>query len=269
MLRLFLFLTAAGLLAAAFVNLRAFETRQVFPADRIRTSPREAGMVGFEDVRIRTADGETLVGWWRPPPPGAGVVLYLHGNGGSLADRAGRLSDLAASGLGVLAIDYLGYGGSTGRPSERGLHADAEAAYDWITVQSPARPLALVGESLGTGVAVRLAAERAVTGVVLDSAYASLPDLVRRRWPWLPAHLLMANRFESDRRIAAVGAPVLFVHCSEDDVTPLASARILHSLARNARFITLPGCGHVETWSDPRARTEILDTLRDWTMPGR
>lgn len=256
-----LLLVLVGLLNLGWLALRAFENSRVYPADRRAFPPSAVGLTGFEAVRIATPDGESIVGWWRPPPPGAGTVLYLHGNGGNLAYRAERLADLAVAGMGVLAIDYRGYGGSTGRPSERGLHADAAAAYRWTRARAPGRPVAVIGESLGTGVAVRLAAEEAVATVVLDSAYASLPDVVERMAPWLPTRL-MTNRFESDRWIGRVDAPVLMVHCSADPLTPLASAQALQARARSARLHVVLGCGHTAAWADPSTRTLILSTLR-------
>ena len=123
---------ALGVLAVfvtLYVGAAAFLWTQqrtfLFPADSARVSLTAAALNGFEEVTLVTPDGERLVAWWRPPPAGAGAVIYFHGNGGSIADRAGRLRDIADAGLGVLGVSYRGYGGSTGSPSEAGLIVDA------------------------------------------------------------------------------------------------------------------------------------------------
>ena len=250
-------------LAAAAMTLN--QRRFVYYPDPSQSAPEAAGVKGFATVAIATADGERLVGWWRPPPAGAGVVLYLHGNAGNLADRASRLEDLAFAGLGVLGIDYRGYGGSTGSPSEAGLARDAEAAYAWIQREAPAARVALFGESLGTGVAVRLADEWPVAGLVLDSPYASILRLGERSAPWLPVRWLMRERYDSKARIDGVDAPLLILHCGVDAQIPVSEGRRLFEAAEEPKeMIVLPGCGHIDTWRG-EARQRALAALGAWT----
>ena len=125
-------------------------------------------------LAVPTADGERILAWWAAPSPGGGVVLFLHGTPSTLPDTVWRPPDLRKSGLGVMAIDYRGYGGSTGTPSELGLRADARAAFDFIHAAAPESRIAVFGESLGTGIAVALARERRVAGVLLNAPYASV-----------------------------------------------------------------------------------------------
>src|SRR6266700_2526384 len=144
-----------------------------YPMARASTSPEAAGLDGVLEARIATEDGETLYGWWAPAQPGHGAVVYFVGKGLVLSDGAGLFGDLADHGFGVLGIDYRGNGASTGRPSESGLRADARAAFDFVRGAASEARIAAFGESLGTGVAVGLAHDRPVAGVLLNSPYAS------------------------------------------------------------------------------------------------
>ena len=221
-----------------------------------------ANLSGFQAVTLTADDGERLVGWWRPPDPGFGSVLYLHGNGDNHSVRAGRLRDLAAQGFGVLAIDYRGYGGSTGAPSEQGLYRDARASWRFLAQQTPDRPVAIFGESLGTAVAIQLATEVGETGVVLDSPLSSMTRLVRRRTPWFPLPLVR-DRFDSASKVDRIGSPLLVVHCEADATAPFDEGRRLFQAAREPkRFIALPGCGHVQIWREP-AKAQVLTFLRE------
>jgi fermentation-respiration switch protein FrsA (DUF1100 family) len=143
-------------LAVLFVNQRGL----LYPASDRRTTAAGAGLTGFQDLVLTTSDGERLVAWWKPPHPGKALILYFHGNGGSLWNGRLRAQALTASGRGLLMISYRGYSGSTGSPTETGLHTDARTAYDWVRQSYEASRLVAYGESLGTGVAVRLASSR-------------------------------------------------------------------------------------------------------------
>lgn len=239
------------------------QDRLLFAADRTRTPPAAVGLREFDELTILTADGERLVAWWRPPAAGEGAVLYFAGNGGALALRADRYRELADAGFGVLAVSYRGYGGSSGRPSERALIADAHTALDWLGQRAPAERTAVFGESLGSGVAIALAAEREVGGLLLDSPYNSIEGVAARLYPWLPVRLLARNRFDSGRRIRSVAEPVLMVHCDGDALIPLDEARRLKANAgANVELMVLPGCSHTATWYHPDGRERMLQALR-------
>ncbi len=221
------------------------QRRMLFPASQVRTTAAEAGLAGVQDVLIRTADGETLVAWWRPPEPGRALVLYFHGNGGALVNRRERVRLLTRDGRGLLMPSYRGYGGSTGSPSEAGLRRDAEAASAWLSSYDPAR-IVLYGESLGTGVAVALAAEARVGGVILDAPYTSTAAIAGALFWYLPVALLMRDQFRSIDRVARIGAPLLVLHGEQDGVIPSAQSELLFAAAvEPKRRVTLPGIDHV------------------------
>ena len=179
-----------------------------------------------------------MIAWHVPPRGDRPVVLYLHGNGGALSHRAERFRTLTADGTGLVAVDYRGYGGSSGRPTEAGLLVDAETAYGFAAAHYPAARIALWGESLGTGVAVALAAERPIGRLVLEAPFTSAVDLAARRYPFVPVRWLMKDQFRSDLRIAAVAAPLLVLHGARDTIVPIEYGERLFGLAREPkRFV--------------------------------
>src|ERR1700709_1827036 len=177
-----------GGLAALFVAQRSF----LFPIPQtVRTAPGAAGFPEAEEHLLTTADGEKVIAWHVPARPGHQVILYFHGNGDYLAGFFGRFHDLIADGIGVVALSYRGYAGSSGQPSERGLLRDAAAAYAFTTAQYSADRIVVWGFSLGSGVAVALAAEQAVGKLILEAPYSSLADVAASAFPIFPIRLAM------------------------------------------------------------------------------
>ena len=239
----------------------------VFPASNLRVSASEAGLSGFEDVEIATMDGERLVAWWKPPEAGRALVLYFHGNGGSLLNRRDRVRALAADGRGVLIVSYRGYSGSTGTPSESGLALDAEAAWRWLGSYAPRR-IVLYGESLGSAVAVRLASEHEVGGVILDSPFTSIADVARTSFWFVPLDLLLTNRFRSIDRIGSIRGPLLVMHGDSDGVVPFAlGERLFAAAPEPKRFERLAGIDHVSVLEDGGlafVRTFLAEVEATW-----
>ncbi|MDB5592543.1 alpha/beta hydrolase [Enterovirga sp.] len=230
------------LVALLYVGQR----RLLFPAGGVRASAAEAGLApAISDLVLRTEDGEHLVAWWKPPEPGRALLIYFHGNGGSLWNRRERARALTADGRGLLLVSYRGYSGSTGTPSEAGLRRDAEAAYRFVAGYEPRR-IVLYGESLGTGVAVWLAAHRRVGGVILDAPFTSIADVAQPLFRIIPVGLLLRDEFRSLDRISEIGAPLLVMHGERDGVIPIALAERLFAAAREPKvFLRLPDSDHV------------------------
>jgi uncharacterized protein len=230
-----------GFLALLYVTQR----RLMYFPEVGRVSAAAAGLPQAEDLVLDTRDGERITAWHVLPQGDGPVVLYLHGNGGALAHRAERFAALARHGVGLLAIDYRGYGGSSGSPSEAGLLIDAETAYGFAAARYPAQRIAVWGESLGTGVAVALAAERPVARVVLEAPFTSAVDIAARHYPFVPVRLLMKDQFRSDARIGKIAAPLLILHGARDAVVPIEFGERLFALAREPkRFIRYPEGEH-------------------------
>lgn len=239
-------------------NLQYFPTRQ-------DVAPQALGLADVDRIALPTPDGETLVLWYAAPRPGNPVILFLHGNAGSLADRADRFAFYQSRGFGVAFLSWRGYGGSTGRPSETGLITDAKAAYDHLRrLGHAAERIALVGESLGTGPAVQLAAANPVGALVLEAPYSAAVDLARAAYPWLPVGLLMKDQFRSRDHIAAVRAPILILHGDRDRVIPPGYGRRLFDAARDPKtFLSLGPVGHEALFSPATwaAGADFIDRL--------
>ena len=173
-------LAYGGVLALMYVFQRSL---MYFP-DRARTPPAAAGLPQAEEVALTSSDGESLIAWYVPPQGSKPLVIYFHGNGGALNLRADRFRWLTTDGFGLLGLSYRGYGGSSGKPSESGLLLDAMAAYDFAAARFPAGRIVLWGKSLGTGVAVALAVERPIGGLILDAPFTSAADIGAAAFPF-------------------------------------------------------------------------------------
>jgi uncharacterized protein len=242
--------TAASALAAAYgfavLGVTVFQRRLQYLPDRRHTPIALAGLAGGEELRLKTSDGELLVAWHFAPKFDKPIVLYFHGAAGALVKRVPRLRLFAESGFGVLIVSYRGYSGSTGRPSEAGLLRDAECAYREARERYGADRLIIVGTSLGTGVAVALAAKREARALVLLAPFLSAMDVAGRRFPFLPVRWLMRDPFRSDLRIRRVRMPVLVIHGESDPIIPISSGKRLFGLANEPKtFLSVPGGGHI------------------------
>jgi fermentation-respiration switch protein FrsA (DUF1100 family) len=234
-----------------------------FP-DPARTPPASAGLPQAEEVILTSSDGEKLIAWHVVPRGDKPVVIYFHGNGGALNLRAGRFNWLTADGTGLLALSYRGYGGSTGKPSETGLILDARSAYEFATARYPAKRIVLWGESLGTAVAIALAAENEVGGLVLDAPFTSAADVGAAAYPFAPVRWVIKDAFRSDLRIARVRAPILVLHGGRDPIVPISFGEKLFALAPEPkRMVRFPQAGHVDLDDHGAAKVvkEFLATL--------
>jgi uncharacterized protein len=235
---------AAGYLGLGALMFFAQRALMYFP-DRARTLPAAAGLAQAQEIFLDTADGERVIAWHVAPRGDKPVVLYFHGNGGALNLRVDRFRKIVAQGFGLLALSYRGYGGSSGKPTEDGLIADARAAHAFAA-ERYAR-IAVWGESLGTGVAIALAAEKPVERVILDAPFTSTADVAADLYWFLPVRLLMKDQFRSDQRIKRVSAPVLILHGEADTIIPIAyGERLLAMIPGKKQMVRLPGGYHVD-----------------------
>lgn len=241
-------LSAYAALTAAMYALQ--RSLMYFP-DRSLPTPARAGAPEMSPVTLRTADGLALAAWYGAPRDDDGgnarpTVVYFHGNGGSIAARGGRVRPYLDRGFGVLLVEYRGYGGNPGSPSEQGLYADGRAALAFV--QSEGLPLdrvVLLGESLGSGVAVRMASEFDVGAVVLEAPFTSAVDVAAGAYWFLPVRWLMKDRFDSMSRIGEVRAPLFVVHGERDRVVPVRLGRALFAAANDPKEAAyLPDAGH-------------------------
>lgn len=240
----------AGLYLAAAAAMFAFQRQLLyFPSNR-GPSPAEAGFEDAVEHVLTAEDGTRILLWHAPAPEGAPTILYFQGNAGEIADRADRWSFYRDAGFGTAFLSWRGFGGSEGTPTETGLHQDAAAAFAWLNAQGiGAGSIALVGESLGTGVAVRLAAAQPpgapVAALVLEAPYTSTADVAARSYPWLPVRLLMLDQFRSIDLVGRINTPLFVFHGDADQVIPFDLGLALFEAAPAPKeFSAGPGGGH-------------------------
>jgi fermentation-respiration switch protein FrsA (DUF1100 family) len=227
--------------AALYFGQRAM----LYHPTALRIPPARAGMPEAQEVELETSDGETLVAWHVPPRGDKPVVIYFHGNGEIVQWRIVHHRALIRDGAGLLAVNFRGYGGSTGTPSEDGLHRDAAAAYAFAAARYPAQRIALYGVSLGTGVAVKLASEQPVAKLVLEAPYTSTADVAAGLFPFVPVRWLMKDQLRSDQWIGKVHVPLLIMQGTRDDVIPIRFGERLFALAHEPKqFVRFDGGGH-------------------------
>lgn len=243
-LKWILIIVAAGYLGGVALLYFAQRSLMYFPETR-RFPPADVGLPRAEEVTLQSADGTRVVAWHIPAGEGKPVIVYFQGNGGGLNLRAHRFGRMTEDGIGLVALNYRGFGGSEGKPDETGILLDAKAAYDFAAQRYGASRIVLWGESLGTGVAVATAAENPVARVLLESPYTSTVDVAASIYWFAPVRPLLKDTFRSDQRIAKVTAPVLIVHGERDTVVRFAFGERLYELIKGPKqFIRLPEAGH-------------------------
>lgn len=233
----------AALVAILFFAQRAL----LYPGAGDRAVPLSAAW--GTAIEVATPDGETLQALHTPAAPGRPTLLFFHGNADDIAHYGFLAEHLAARGIGLFALSWRGYGGSTGSPTEAGLLIDGLAAYDRLEPLA-AGSVVVLGQSLGSGVAVHVAAQRPARGVVLIASYDSIAAVARGHYPFLPVEPLIRDSFRSDRRIIGVSQAKLFVHGDRDKVIPLRHGQALFDLASEPKqFSVHAGQGHNDLWS--------------------
>ena len=204
-------------------------------------------LAGASVVDLRTDDGLDLTAWYAPAsgPARGSTVLVLPGNAGSRVDRVPLARALCADGFDVLLLDYRGYGGNPGVPTEDGLAADARAAHYHLVEERGVEParLVILGESLGAAVATRLARERPVGALVLRSPFTALADVGAVHYPFLPVRLLLRDRFPVREYVAGVSVPVVVVAGAIDEIVPREQSRAVAAVA-GAEYVEVPGARH-------------------------
>lgn len=236
--------------ALIYILLVYFSQRELmyFPAKQ-RPNLREFDAEGMQQVSLLTSDHMSLNAWYKAPVLNKPSVLILHGNAGHIGNRMNLASQLFRRGFGVLLLDYRGYGGNPGKPTEQGLYADGRAAMDFLKRQGglPAK-VVLYGESLGTGIATQLAKEFSVCALILQSPYTSMTALARYHYPWI--FLPPWDKYDSLARITSIHTPLLILHGEEDDIVPYSHGVTLFNKANEPkRFLNFPHKKHNNLWN--------------------
>lgn len=204
----------------------------------------------FEDMRpelynsetVRETDGTQLTVWEIPPAGSAPVIVFFYGNAGTLSDFVSAGETLHAEGYGIVLASYRGYSGNRGLPTEDGLMSDARAILATLPVS---HPIVLWGQSLGSGIAARMASEGRASALILQSPYTAIVDVAAERFPLYPVRWVMADRFDTLSLVPKIKMPVLIMHGTVDDTVPFdMGQKLAAALGREATFVPLPGRGH-------------------------
>ena len=216
---------------------------QYFPDPALVPLPHDPKYHGIETANLTTSDGLRLFAWHWPGRLPATLVIF-HGNAGNRGDRLDWIEDLHGLGYGVFALDYRGYGGSEGSPTEEGFYRDGEAALRWLG-EKGIRDLVYFGESLGCGVAVEMAERHPPVALILQSGFSSALEVARKAYPYLPVRLLMKDCFDSRQKMAKILCPVLFIHGERDSIIPLKLGRALYEAANEPKtWFPIPEADH-------------------------
>lgn len=245
-------LLALGAYAALVGFVFVSQHRLVYLPDAVGSAasvtPADLGL-DYEDAAFYAPDGSRLHGWF-VPGGGRRTLLFFHGNAGDISHRLESIRFFHELGLSVLIVDYRGYGQSEGRPSEHGTYEDAEAAWRYLTARRgiPAEDIVLFGRSLGGPIAAWLAARHRPAGLVIESAFTSVPDLGREIYWFLPVRWMSRFSYATRELVRDVRCPVLVAHSRDDEIVPFAHGRAIFEAANEPRELLELHGGHNEAY---------------------
>lgn len=235
-----------------------------FPATD-RVSPNQVGLLDVEEVALHTSNDMELVSWYGRARPGQPTILFFHGNGGAVSHRTHRFRQFMQSGYGVFMLGYPGYGGNAGEPSELSFRNASQLAYQYLLEAGvAANDIVIYGESIGSGVAVPLAADVEARGLILEAPFSSAVDAARHHYPFFLVGLLLKDSYQSVDQIAAIGMPLLVMHGTDDRIIPIELGRKLYQRAGQPKtFVELEGAGHndLQLLAVDQIAREFIDTL--------
>lgn len=237
--------TAMAYCAIMAVLLLA-ETSLVYQPFHGAENPQAAGLAHFTRKTLPQPNGDTIVYWENTAHRNATTILYFHGNGGGLHYHTAVLAYLDAARFHVVAMEYPGYPGAAGTPSQEKIGTHAVALFDAIATQRHPKPV-IWGFSLGSGIATQLAAKRPAAALVLEAPFTAVDDRASELFPLIPVHALMRNPYRSHEVISKIYRPVFIMHGTADRIIPIHHGRTLFALANSPKiFREYEGYGHLD-----------------------
>jgi len=244
-LLLVVFITWCGITLYMYFSQSRMLYYPELPSRALDATPAAVGLP-FENIRLTTGDGIQLHAWYVPAVAARGTLLFSHGNAGNIGHRINSIRQFHSLGLNVLIYDYRGFGESEGKPSEAGTYLDAKAAWDYLLEERmiPPQEIVIFGRSLGSAIAAELASQNPSAGVILESAFTSVPDMAASLYPWLPVRLLSRFQYNNLEKVARITSPLLLVHSRGDEIVPYDHGERLFAQANEPKqFLELSG-GH-------------------------
>lgn len=232
-----------------------------FPA---RQTPKlqDYSATDMRSVHLLTSDNLRLLAWYKPAQNQQTTILYLHGNAGHIGHRMPLARQFINAGFGVLLPEYRGFGGNPGSPTEQGLYLDSEAALQYLYQKGlKNRQIVVYGESLGTGVATRLAENRDFCGLILQSPFTSLASLAKYHYPWI--FIKPRDRFDSLSRIKNIHIPLLILQGTDDRIVPYEEGLKLFNAARQPKNrIDFDKKNHNDLWDATNFSEKVIQFIR-------
>lgn len=252
----------AGLFITISLLMYFFQRHLIYVPNINKPSRSVAKASDMEEISLITKDNLSLNAWYKPAKPHQATILFLHGNAGNIASRMSIIRPLLNAGLGVLLLDYRGYGGNKGQPNEQGLYEDARTGMRFLQSQGLSSQQSVIyGESIGTGVATQMAVEYPACAVVLQSPFTSLKAAARYHYPWLL--LEPWDRYDSLARIQSMHEPLLILHGRQDDVVPYAQGLSLFKAANEPKLMISFATGtHNNLWRSQKFYEKTLQFIR-------
>ena len=268
-LLLVVFITWCGITLYLYFSQSRMLYYPELPSRALDATPAAVGLP-FENIRLTTEDGIQLHAWYVPAVAARGTLLFNHGNAGNIAHRLDSIRLFNSLGLNVLIFDYRGFGESEGKPSEQGTYRDARAAWNYLHENRgiAAQQIVIFGRSLGAAIAVDLASQVPSAGVIIESAFTSVPDMAAHLYPWLPVRFLVRYRYDSAAKIGRISSPLLVMHSREDGIIPYSQGEELFAQANKPKqFLELNG-GHNDGHNASQAvYTKALQQYLDTILP--
>lgn len=242
---------------AVIAMLTLGQSRLLYPAP----SGPGVDVPGFESIAYETEDGLMIDAGYRSARSDKPTILYFHGNGADWQSSVSATDRMVLQGYGVLAAEYRGYRENPGAPSEKGFYRDGRAAIAFLAKRGvAAQDLVIIGNSIGSGVAVQMASEIEPRALVLISPFASLSQLVAEKIWWLPTGLLLRDRYENSRKLGEIDTPTLVLHGDTDSLIPHTHAERLVEANPDVELQIFPDYGHDLAWHET-AKNAVLEFL--------
>jgi fermentation-respiration switch protein FrsA (DUF1100 family) len=251
-LKLFIAFAIVLYLAALIVFFVTQRSLLYYPSHSYTTPAEARANDALKEITLRTQDGIELKAWYAPATSKPYTIVFFHGNADGLRTAAPIADPYIVAGYGFLLTEYRGYSGLPGTPTETGLYNDGRAYLkDLLARGIESRRVILFGHSLGTGVAVQMASEFHVGGVMLFAPYLSVPKLAQVDFPFFPSSILALDRFENEKKIKGIHTTLLIANGSADQIVPPSHGRRLYSLANEPKeFHSLSGRGHNDAFDE-------------------
>ena len=251
-LAIFIFTSIIGIYIGLFLLLFIFQRSFIYYPSTGKISPIDYGLPELDSVELITEDGISLTSWYKPPSnPSKLTILYFHGNAGHIGHRALKVKPFLNYGYGLLLLSYRGYGPNNGKPTESNLYLDGKAAFNFLIEQNiPIQKLVFYGESLGTGVAVELAQNKAIAALVLEAPFTSLLEIAKHHFPFFPTTLILKDKYTSVSKVGNLKTHLLVLHGRKDRTIPLKFGQKLFNMAEvDKQLYEFPDAGHNNIYS--------------------